>query len=86
MTLPDERYRSLIQTKQFLIELQRPSITPRVPKHIRQRANSLLKHWPGDYHLETMCEQLPSMFAKELEPLYGMVKRYDKSKKNEKSE
>lgn len=85
MTLPDERYRSLIQTKQFLIELQRPSMTARVPKHIRHRANLLLKHWPGDYHLEKICEKLPSMFQKELEPLYGLVKQYDIAK-NEKSE
>lgn len=68
------------------MELQSPKIMPKVPKHVRQRAYSLLKHWPDEYHLETICEQLPSMFAKELEPLYGMVKRYDISKKNEKSE
>lgn len=51
MTLPDERYRSLVQTKKFLMELQSPHMMPKIPKAVRQRANSLLKHWPDDYHL-----------------------------------
>lgn len=80
MTLPDERYRSLVQTKKFLMELQSPHMMPKIPKAVRQRANSLLKHWPDDYHLETICEMLPSMFAKEIEPLYGMVKKYEQNK------
>lgn len=82
MTLPDERYRSLVQTKKFLIELLSPHTTPRVPKIVRQRANGLLRHWPDDYHLEEMCRQMPNHFAKELEPLYRMVKKYDMEKKD----
>jgi len=76
MTLPDERYRSLEQTKKFLIELLSPHQTPRVPKIIRQRASRLLKHWPDDYHLEMMTEFMPQFFAKDIDPLYRMVKKY----------
>lgn len=77
MTLPDERYRSLVQTKKFLLELLSPTMTPRVPKIVRQRARSLLRHWPDDYHLEMMTIDMPQHFAKELEPLYKMVKQYE---------
>lgn len=83
MTLPDERYRSLVRTKEFLIELMSAQDTPRVPKVIRQRARSLLRHWPDNYHLELMAREMPEYFAKEMEPVYRMVKQYDMEKKNE---
>ncbi len=83
MTLPDERYRSLVQTKKFLMELLSPHQTPRVPKIIRQRASSLLRHWPDNYHLDLMTEEMPDHFAKKMEPLYRMVKQYDMEKKDE---
>jgi len=85
MTLPDERYRSLVYTKKFLIELLNSKSTPRVPKIIRQRAHSLLRHWPDDYHLEMMTEQMPQHFAKQMEPVTRLFKQYEQSKatKNE---
>lgn len=83
MTLPDERYRSLVRTKEFLIELMSAQDTPRVPKVIRQRARSLLRHWPDNYHLELMAREMPEYFAKEMEPVYRMIKQYDMEKKNE---
>ena len=82
MTLPDERYRSLVYTKEFLIELLSPHMTPRVPKIIRQRAHGLLRHWPDDYHLERMTEEMPQHFAKQMEPLYRMVKQHEQDKQN----
>lgn len=83
MTMSDERYRSLVQTKNFLMELLSTQKTPRVPKIIRQRAHSLLRHWPDDYHLELMTEKMPEHFAKRLDPLYKMVKIYDMEQKDE---
>lgn len=83
MTLPDERYRSLVQTKKFLYSLLNSSETPRVPKIIRQQAHGLLRHWPDDFHLEVMTEDMPQYFAKKMEPLYKMVKVYDMEKKDE---
>jgi hypothetical protein len=73
MTLPDERYRSLVHTKKFLVELLSPTTTPRVPRAIRQRAHALLRHWPDDYHLSEMCRALPQHFAEKMEPLHRMV-------------
>ena len=86
MTLPDERYRSLIETKRFLMELQSPTMTPKVPKLIRQRARSLLRHFPDDYHLHMMTIDMPQHFAKEVEPLYRMVKIYGREKNGDKDE
>jgi hypothetical protein len=83
MTLPDERYRSLVQTKKFLLELLRSDLTPRVPKIVRQRARGLLRHWPDDYHLEQMTKEMPQFFAKEMEPVYRMIKQYEQDKKDE---
>lgn len=80
MTLPDERYRSIVQTKKFLYELLNTTQTPRVPKVIRQRASSLLRHFPDDYHLELMTEEMPQYFAKQMEPLYRMVKQHEQDK------
>lgn len=80
MTLPDERYRSLIRTKEFLIDLLNRSKTPRVPKDIRYRASALLKHWPDNYHLELMTQHMPDHFAKQIEPVTRMFMSYEHSK------
>lgn len=80
MTLPDERYRSLAQTREFLIQLMSSKDTPRVPKIIRQRARGLLRHWPDTYHLHLICEALPDQFAERMEPVYRMIKQYEQSK------
>ena len=38
MTLPDERYRAVVQTRRFLLDLCNPQHTPRIPKLIRDTA------------------------------------------------
>lgn len=64
MTLPDERYRALRCGLEFLFDLCDPKKTPRVPKEIRRRASSILKHYPGKYHFEMIAEALPDEFQK----------------------
>ncbi len=51
MTLPTERTRSLAHARNFLLDLLRPDITPRVPKEIRTRARSVLKHFPTRFEV-----------------------------------
>lgn len=80
MTLPDERYRNIIQTRKFLMELTSPLMTPKVPKVVRERAMNLLKHYPTDYHLEMMTIHMPNDFAKEMEPVTRMFMKYEDSK------
>jgi len=83
VTLADERWRSLVETKKFLMTLLSPHATPKVPRVIRERARSLLRHWPDDYHLEKMTIDMPHDFIKEMEPLYRMVKQREQERNEE---
>lgn len=80
MTMPDERYRSLVETRKFLLSLLVPSITPKVPKKIREQARALLKHYPTEYFIDDLCVKLPMDYAKDMEPLYRMVKKHELDK------
>ena len=62
MTLPDERYRALKMNEQFLLDLCIPSSTPKVPSYIRDRARSVLRHFPTKYEIEQIAEALPNLF------------------------
>jgi len=55
MTLPDERYRALLAAERFLVELLNPKATPRVPRHLRERAMHILRHYPGAGTLECIA-------------------------------
>ena len=80
MTLPDERYRAVIQTRRFLMDLCNPEHTPRVPKLIRQTASDMLRHYPNEWDMKAAARYTPSVFAVEMEPLYRMVKQYEQDK------
>jgi hypothetical protein len=80
MTLPDERYRAVVQTKKFLIDLCSPKRTPRVPKDIRQFANSLLRHYPSDWDMTLASQQAPDIFAERMEDVTRIFKQYEQSK------
>jgi len=82
MTLPDERYRSLFNTRNFLIDLVNPRMTPRVPRQVRQRAMNLLRHFPNIYYLDQLCDKLPNQYAKELDPVTKMILDYDRNINN----
>ncbi len=79
MTLPDERYRSMIQADRLLKDLCDPSTTPRVPKAIRQRALYVLRHWPDQYYINRLAHECPEIIESsqpEPDPLYRMVKEH----------
>lgn len=84
MTLPDERYRTVIQTRRFLLDLCDPKHTPRIPKLIRDRARSMLRHYPDEWDMDRVAEASPEVFVKHLDPLYKMVKRMDMEERLEK--
>ena len=71
MTLPHERLRAVNYTREFLRDLLDPSVTPRVPKNIRERAAGLLKHYPWEVEMEMVCdinkmgEHCEPMFSKD---------------------
>ena len=63
MTLPIERKHAVKNVERFLLDLSNPRITPRVPREIRDRARSLLKHYPMDYDMERAAESAPEIFG-----------------------
>lgn len=63
MTTPHERTLAVVRTRQFLRELSDPSLTPRVPLRIRQRAMSLLKHLTDNAALSHAADACPAVFG-----------------------
>lgn len=63
MTTPEERTRTLVQTKEFLQPLLDPAQTPRTPKPVRTEAKRLLRHYPLPWDMELLHEALPLRFA-----------------------
>ena len=47
----------------MLLDLLDPKITPKVPKHIRKRALSILRHYPSSYHFTKIVDKMPEDFA-----------------------
>jgi len=52
MTLPHERTRAVMNTRDFLAALIDPKKTPRVPLEIRLMAARMLKHYPTSFDME----------------------------------
>jgi hypothetical protein len=86
MTLPDERYRAVVQTRRFLFDLCNPDHTPRVPKLVRETARSMLRHYPSEYEMRRAAEGSPDVFQEHMEPLYRMVKQYEQDKTDNSTE
>ena len=79
MTLPDERYRAVVQTKKFLEELL---ATPRIPKKIKDDARWCLRHYPNEWDMQIVAQEVPAIFQEKMEPLYRMIKQYQQDKDN----
>jgi hypothetical protein len=71
MTLPDERYRAVLQTQRFLTELV-AGTHPRVPKDVRRMASALLKHYPSGWDMQRAAQFAPDVFQERMEPLTRM--------------
>jgi hypothetical protein len=80
MTLPDERYRAVVQTGKFLKEIL---ATPRVPKSIKDGARYCLRHYPSDWDMERAAEGAPDVFQERMEAVTRLFKQYEESKQNE---
>ena len=79
MTLPDERYRAVVQTQKLLLEILS---TPRVPKTIKDGAKYCLRHYPSEWDMKAASELAPHVFQQRMEDVTRMFKLYEK-KKNE---
>jgi hypothetical protein len=70
MTLPDERYRAVVQTQRFLLRIL---TTPRVPKAVKDEARSMLRHYPSDYDMNRAAHAAPEVFQERMEDLHRFV-------------
>jgi hypothetical protein len=64
MTLPDERYRAIRNTREFLRSLLDRKKTPRVPLNIRKSAYACLRHYPGEFDMEKALKNPTDVFHK----------------------
>ena len=64
MTTAEDRYRAIKQSRKMLEELCDPGKTPRVPSIVRDRARSILKHYPTDLDLDRIAENSPDLLEK----------------------
>jgi hypothetical protein len=80
MTLPDERYRAVLQTQKFLIEILN---TPRIPKAVKDQARYCLRHYPSEYDMKKVSQTSADIFAERMEDVTRMFKSYEESKKDE---
>ena len=76
MTLPDERYRAVLQTQKFLIEILN---TPRVPKSIKDGARYCLRHYPSEYDMKKTSQTSPDIFAERMEDVQRMMMKYEQT-------
>jgi len=79
MTLPDERYRAVLQTERFLKELL---TTPRIPKAIKDSARACLRHYPSEYDMRKTAQTSADIFAERMEDVSRMFARYEQSLQN----
>ena len=76
MTLPDERYRAVKNTMEFLIRLSAGEY-PRVPRGVREEARSLLRHYPGTFDLDQLERAAPHVLQQRMEPVHRMIAAYE---------
>ena len=77
MTLPDERYRAIQQTGDWLLQIAaHPKNTPGVPKRIREEARRLLRHYPGSWDLQQLELAAPHVVQQRMEPVHRMIAAY----------
>lgn len=63
MTTPDERTRSIVQTREFLRALCDSEQTSGVPDDVRREARRLLRHYPWDVHLDAAAVAWPDTWT-----------------------
>ena len=63
MTVPMERTNAVVETEKFLLDLLDPKKTPKIPKVIRQRAGSLLRHYPRKDEMTYIATQLDEILG-----------------------
>ena len=81
MTLPDERYRSVIETKKFLESIL--NTRSGLSKDMKEQARWCLRHYPSEYDLDRASKGAPDVFQRRMEDVTRLFKKYEEGKKNE---
>jgi len=63
MTMPDERYRAIINTEKFLCEILHDE---KLSETMRETARWCLRHYPTQYDLDEIAEKIPYILQREL--------------------
>ena len=63
MTIPFERTRALVKTKEFLTELADPDRAPRYQAELQRIALTLLRHYPTYADIEQAHKVLPELYG-----------------------
>lgn len=63
MTMPDERYRAMVEGLKLIQDLLIPQVTPRVPSDVRERARWVMRHHPSAYELDQLARAAPNLLA-----------------------
>jgi hypothetical protein len=80
MTLPDERYRAVIETKKFLLSIL--NTRSGLSKDMKEQARWCLRHYPSEYDMDRASEGSPDVLQRRMEDVTRMFKVYEE-KKNE---
>ena len=65
LSLPEEKYRSLLNMRLFMHALMDSKKTPRVPRCVRVEASYMLKHFPSIYEIEMLAKKCPKILKRE---------------------
>jgi hypothetical protein len=82
MTLPDERYRAVKNTYEFLRDIATRKYA-RVPKEVREQAVWCLRHYPSEWDLQRAADAAPDVFQERMEPVTRLFKKYEQGMKKE---
>lgn len=64
MTIPVERTRAVLRTRNFLLDLLDPKATPRVSREVRDQARRCLYHYPFSTDLARSADLLPQIWGR----------------------
>lgn len=63
MTMPDERYRAMVEGLKLIEDLLIPQVTPRVPGEVRERARWIMRHYPNSSEIERLAQHAPELLS-----------------------
>lgn len=58
ISTPLQQVSSVVATRDFLLRLINPKVTPRIPREVRREARALLRHYPPADQLRPALEQI----------------------------